>query len=269
MLIFFCNGVENNMKEFFSYFFGKGESVEFVNFSFAHILPILLMIGVIFLIYKFKNNILSYKNEEKIRLGLAFTMIVCEMSYFWRLVGVESLNANPVDHLPITVCGWALIFSSLLLLTKNQTLFDIAYFWVFAGSIFGILTPTVITYTGPTRFRYYQFWLEHTLGFIALFYMMFIHKMRPNIKSIFKSYGALAVLGVVAIIANNMLPGANYLFVARAEDTTSILDFLPSNYAIRLIIMASVIGILFVAFYLPWYFKDKNNKKELSEENIA
>jgi hypothetical integral membrane protein (TIGR02206 family) len=183
------------------------------------------------------------------------------MSYFWRLVGVESLNANPVDHLPITVCGWAIIFGSFLVLTKNKTLFDITYFWVFAGSVFGLLTPTVITYTGPTRFRYYQFWLEHTLGFIALFYMMFVHDMRPKVKSIFKSYIALAVLGVVSIIFNNMFPGANYLFLARAEATKSILDFLPSNYIVRITIMAMVIGTLFFVLYLPWLIKDKKELK--------
>ena len=253
------------MKDFFHYFFGKGDEVEFTNFSIAHFLPILLMIGVIILIIKYKNTLKNFKHEEKLRLGLALTMIICEMSYFWRLTGVESLNANPVDHLPITICGWAIILGSFLVVTKNKTLFDITYFWVFAGSIFGLLTPTVITYTGPTRFRFYQFWLEHTLGFIALFYMMFVHDMRPQLKSLFKSYGALVILGIVAIIANNMLPGANYLFLARAEDTASILDFLPSNYPIRLTIMASVIALLFFAFYLPWLIKDKKVKPQVEQ----
>ena len=256
------------MKDFFSYFFGAGESVEFTYFSLAHFLPILLMIGIMFLIVKYRDKLKVCKNEERIRLTLAFVMIISEMSYFWRLVGVESLNANPTDHLPITVCGWALIFCSFMVLTKNKTLFDIAYFWVFAGSIFGLLTPTVITYTGPTRFRYYQYWVEHTMGFIALFYMIFVHGMRPKIKSMIKSYGALAILGVVAIVANNMFPGANYLFVARAEDASSILDFLPSNYVVRLIIMALLIGVLFMCCYIPWLVKDiKKSKENLKEEN--
>ena len=132
------------------------------------------------LIVVYKDKIKNFKNEEKVRLGLAFTMIICEMSYYWRLTGVTSLDANPTDHLPITVCGWALIFCSFLMISKNKTLFDITYFWVFSGSIFGLLTPTVITYTGPTRFRYYQFWLEHTLGFIGLFYMIFVHPLIVN-----------------------------------------------------------------------------------------
>ena len=252
------------MKNFFSYFFGAGETVEFKNFTFAHFLPILLMIGVIFLIYKYRKQLREYKHEEKLRLIFGFVLIITEMSYFWRLVGVESLNANPVDHLPITICGWAIIFSSFMVVAKSQSLFDIVYFWVFAGSTFGLLTPTVITYTGPTRFRYYQFWLEHTLGFIVIFYMIFVHNFRPNWKSMLKSYLSLVVLAVIAIVANNMLPGANYLYVARPEDTASILDFLPKNYIVRLILMALVITALFFLIYLPWLIKDIKAKKQLA-----
>ena len=251
------------MKAFFSYFFGQGESIEFSHFSLAHFMPIILMVIAIIAISFYKDKIKNSKHEEKIRMGLAFTMIICEMSYYWRLVGVPSLGANPIDHLPITVCGWALIFCSFLMISKNKTLFDIVYFWVFAGSIFGLLTPTVITYTGPTRFRYYQFWCEHLLGYIALFYMIFVHGMRINFKSIFKSFGALCVLAVIAYIANTTLgDDANYLFMAKSEDTASILDILPKNYGLRLTIMGSAIMTLFALSYLPWYFIDKKNKKK-------
>ena len=255
------------MKEFFIYFFGQGETVEFKHFSLAHFLPILLMIGVIALIIVFRNKIKAYKHENKIRLALAFVMIICEMSYYWRLTNVPSLNANPIDHLPITICGWALIFCSFLVLTKNQTLFDISYFWVLAGSVFALITPTVISYCGPTRFRYYQFWLEHTLGFITIFYMIFVHGMRPNIKSIFKAFGAIAVMGVIAIIANSMLPGANYLYIARPESTASILDFLPTNYVVRIILVALIVAVMFFVCYLPWLIKDIKAKRKLKVNN--
>lgn len=257
------------MKEFFAYFFGAGDEIEFRYFTLAHILPIVVMLGVIALIIIYGKKIKEWKHEGKLRMALAFTMIITEMSYFWRLVGVESLNANPTSHLPITVCGWAIIFSSYLIVTKSQNLFDIVYFWVFAGSTFGLLTPTVITYCGPTRFRYYQFWLEHTLGFITLFYMMFVHGMRPNIKSMIKSYCALMVLGVVAIFANNMLPGANYLFMAKTADAASILDILPKNYVVRVIVMALVMASLFVVAYIPWLVKDIKAKKRLALVGVA
>lgn len=251
------------MAEFFKYFFGKGESVEFINFTLPHFLPILFAAGIIFLIYRCRNNIRNLKNEVNIRYALAFALIICEMSYFWRLVGVPSLNPNPVDHLPITVCGWAVVFASYMVIGKSQTLFDICYFWTFAGSIFALITPTVITYTGPTRFRYYQFWAEHLLGYIAIFYMIFVHNMRPNKKSFVKAYVALLILAVIAYFANQIIgPGANYLFMARPEDTPSVLDILPPNFALRIFVMIAAVTILFVLAYVPWYLKDKKAEKQ-------
>lgn len=260
------------MKESFAYFFGAGEEIEFRNFTFAHFAPILVAAGIIYLIYRYRDQIRNSKYDNTIRYALAFTMIVSEMSYFWRLVGVESLGANPVDHLPITVCGWSIVFCSYLAIGKSQTLFDIAYFWLFAGTVFALITPSaVLSYAGPTRYRYYQFWVEHTFGYITIFYMMFVHKMRPTIKSAIKSYSALAFLAIIAYIANDILPGANYLFMARPESAPSILDILPPVFIIRILVMAVAVTTLFVLSYLPWYLKDRKTRlsENASEEEIS
>lgn len=52
------------MKEFFIYFFGKSETEEFANFTFAHAAPILVAIAIILLLAKFggKYVILRVKN---------------------------------------------------------------------------------------------------------------------------------------------------------------------------------------------------------------
>ena len=250
------------MKAFLQYFFGIGEQIEFTNFTFAHLAPILVMLAVIFAIYRFREPLRRYKHEQVFRYILAFALIISEMSYYWRLVGMPALGPNPVDHLPISVCGWAVIFCSYMVIGKTQSLFDISYFWLLCGSVFALITPTVISYTGPTRFRYYQFWAEHTLGYVAIFYMIFVHKMRPTIKSAVKSYISLIVLALVAYFANTMIgPGANYLFMAKPEDTPSILDILPPNFALRILVMASAITALYALAYLPWYLQDRKAKK--------
>ena len=251
------------MKEFIDYFFGAGTEPEFANFTAAHFLPILAAVAVIYLIYRYRKNISLCKHENTIRYVLAFALIISEMSYYWRLVGMPVLAPNPVDHLPIAVCGWAAIFCSYMLVGKCQTLFDITYFWLFSGSIFALITPTVITYTGPTRFRYYQFWAEHTLGYVAVFYMIFVHNMRPTIKSAIKSYLSLLVLAVIAYFTNRLIgPGVNYLFLASQEDTPSVLDILPPNFVLRTLIMAAAITLLFGVAYLPWYLMDKKAKEK-------
>ena len=253
------------MKEFWAYFLGQGDTVEFENFSLTHLLAILSGVLMIYVIYRFRDRLAQYRHEARLRHLLAFGLIFSEMSYYWRLIAVPSLGGNPIDHLPITVCGWAVVFCSYMVIGKSQTLFDISYFWLFSGSLFALLTPTVITYTGPTRFRFYQFWMEHLLGYAAIFYMIFVHKMRPTIKSAVKSYAALVVLAVIAYATNQMLgPGANYLFMARPESTPSVLDILPPNFALRIAVMAAVITLMFGLAYLPWYLKDRNVQKQLS-----
>ena len=246
------------LKEIIVYFFGQGQEIEFKNFTLAHFLPIIIMAVIIYFIYRYREQLRNYKYEKNIRMVMAFLLIICEMSYYWRLVGVPSLNPNPHEHLPISVCGWAIICGSYLLVTKSQSLFDVTYFFLFSGTIFALATPTVISYCGPTRFRYYQFWGEHLFSYMAVFYMIFVHKMRPAAKSFVRAYICLAVLAVIAFIANQMLgAGANYLFMAELEETASILNFLPKNYALRVLLMAGAITLCFVLAYLPWFFKDK------------
>lgn len=248
------------MKDFCIYFFGQGTQTEFFLFTPAHFAPILLMLLVIWRIYKKRDALAQSKYEEKLRYVMAFALIICDMSYYWRLVAMPSLEPSAVENLPIGICTWTVIFCSFLMVGKSQTLFDIVYFWLLSGSLFALITPTPLTYTGPTRFRYYQFWLEHTLGYICVFYLIFVHKMRPTIRSAFKSAAAMMVMALLAYWVNAMIPGANYLYMARPEAAPSVLDILPPNFALRVSIMAFVIAVMYALAYLPWYLKDKKTK---------
>ena len=250
------------MKAFFAYFFGQGTTAEFALFTPAHFAPVIMMVIVIYAIFRNREKLRVWQHEEKLRYALAFALIITDMSYYWRLVGMPSLGGNPVDNLPIGVCCWATIFCSFMVVGKCQFLFDIVYFWLFSGSLFALITPTAITYAGPTRYRYYQFWLEHTLGYVAVFYMIFVHKIRPTVRSAVRSYVALVILAVIAYNVNVMLPGANYLYMARPEAAPSVLDILPPNFALRLAIMAAAITLLYFLAYLPWLLRDRKAARE-------
>ena len=73
------------MKEFFSYFFGQGTEPEFALLSIAHLAPILLMLGAIALIYCLRDRIRRCRWEENLRYVIAFALVICDMSYYWRL----------------------------------------------------------------------------------------------------------------------------------------------------------------------------------------
>ena len=250
------------LKEMLIHFFGQGSTQEFSLFTPAHIIPIVLLLVALYFLYKYRDVIRNSKYETNIRYIIGFALIICDMSYYWRLASCPWLSNGPAEHLPIGVCAWSIIFSSYMIIGKSQKLFDIVYFWLLSGSLFALLTPTPLTFCGPTRFRYYQFWLEHTLGYIAIFYMIFVHRMRPNFRSIIRSYCTLMGLAIFAAWVNSMIPGANYLYMARPESAPSILDILPPNYILRVSIIILVISLMFGLAYLPWYLKDKKDKQK-------
>ena len=129
------------MKDWIVYFFGQGTDVEFSLFTAAHFAPVVLMVLVIWLIYKKRDSLAQSRYEEKIRYAMAFALIICDMSYYWRLVGMPSLQPSAVENLPIGICAWTVIFASFMMVGKNQNLFDIIYFWLFSGSLFALITP--------------------------------------------------------------------------------------------------------------------------------
>lgn len=247
------------MHEMVRYFFGENTQTEFTLFSLAHFAPILVAAALIFLIFRFRKSLADWKYEYTLRYTLAFILIISEMGYYWRLVGMPELGPNPIDNLPIAACGWAAIFLSYAVIGKSQTLFDFCYFWLFSGSLFALITPT-LEFAGPTRFRYYQFWTEHLSIYVTLFYLMFVHKMRPTVRSAVKSYIALAVMAAVAYGTNVYLGGeANYLFLAKLPP---MLDILPDITVVRIGVMAAVITVMYILAYLPWYIKDRKAQKQ-------
>lgn len=242
-----------NAKEFFK----LGQEGDFKYFTLPHFIPLIIMGIIIFLIYKYKQQIFIYKYEKNIRLSLAFILIISDMSYFWQKMYIGS---DIKDHLPLTICGWAAILSALALLSGSQFLFDIVYFWILAGSFNALITPAVITDSGPDHFRYYQFWFEHLGIFISVFYMIFILKLRPTWRSFIRSFTALSLLALFSIYVNTQISGANYLFLATTEIGESALNFLPTNIVLRAILMAMIMLILYFIAYLPYFLKDRKIK---------
>lgn len=245
-------------------FFGYGEKGDFKYFSFAHFIPLILLGVTIFLLWKFRHKLRNSKFEGKFRFILAFIMIIVEMSYFWRLLYV---GGDYTTKLPITICGWTAILSAFMLMSKNQSLFDICFFFTLTAGLQPLLTPAVIMTTGPAYYRYYQFWLEHTLTFVALFYMIFSYGYRPKWSSMLKAFGLFAVITSVALIANSTIPGANYLYLSQGAAGSSFLDFLPDNMWIKTAIVGSIIIALCFIAYSPYMIMDIVKKKRLQKAN--
>ena len=182
-----------------------------------------------------------------------------EMSYFWRLLYVGSSEPGRyidlMDKLPLQVCEWTCIFASFMLMKKSHNLYQVCFFISMTLGIFPLLTPSVITTTGPTYYRYYQYWLEHCLPILAVYYMTFVHNARPKLKGVGFAAAFMSVLVTFALICNFNIPEANYLYlspIGTSDGGGSVMDIMikiAPNIWVRLVLLAIVVVALFFLVY--------------------
>lgn len=242
-------------------FFGYSNKQDFFMGSIWHILPIALMILVIILIYKNREKIKNFKYETSVRYILAFVMMIVEMSFFWRLlyVGNQGEADTMLTYLPLQMCQWGLLICIFTIISKNKILFSMNYYITLLFATIALIYPLVIMNAGPRYYRYYQFWLEHILPIISVFYLMFVHDMKPEKKGILYTFFITVPLTIAALIANSSIKGARYLYL------TLDIKILPENMILRAAILFVLVLGVFYVMYLPF---DKTNKKQKNEKII-
>lgn len=243
-------------------FFGYGEEGNFRQWSLAHFIPILVMIGVIVLIGKNRIALKSFKQEEELRFGFIAVMILCEMSYFWRLLYCGPANPtvhNMLGYLPLQVCQWSLLLTSFCAAKKSKTLFSVCFFLTHTFGLLPLLFPAVITITGPAYYRYYQFWGEHILPIIAVYYMLFVHEFEVKLSTgIIGILIFLVFLGVPAIYVNRHVNSANYLYLK--PDKYEMLNFLPKSELVMAALYLAAAALLCAIVYTIYRAVRKQKK---------
>lgn len=239
-------------------FFGYGQPGDFKYFSVAHFMPLIILLIAIVMTYYKKDTIRNWKHEERFRYFYSFIMMIVEMSYFWRLlyVGDEISQSSLLIKLPLQVCQWSLIACMFMILSKNQKLFDFCFFVCLVFGFAALLTPTVIVRTGPTYYRYYQFFLEHELPIYAVFYMAFIHNMKPVYKNLYLTILVLICFAFLCVYVNNRVDGANFMYLAGYKQGAvagdNIINHLPSGQYTRMAILTLITTSLFNILYFIW-----------------
>ena len=259
------------MTYFRSGFFGLSSEVVFKPFSIAHFVPILLAVAAIILIWKKREAIRQWKGENTFRFVYAFVMIICEMSYFWRLQyvgpGMDD-DTTMMGFLPLQVCQWTLILTTFMMMSKSRRLFSMSFFMTMSVGLLPLFVPAVISYTGPTYYRYYQFWGEHLLPIVGMFYMMFVHGFEAKPSGIPMTLGFLVLLALPCIYFNEHFEDAEYMYLKHS--TYSTLNFLPeSPYLTLLVLMAAVLLLLGLTYVIYGLITGKLGKKAKEKASEA
>jgi hypothetical integral membrane protein (TIGR02206 family) len=188
----------------------------------AHIGALLVILALNLLLARFRNA--EPETRTRIRWGLAIVLWTAEAS--WHAWNVAGGIWRPQVMLPLNLCSILIWLSGLMLVRKDQRIYEFAYFLGIGGAIQYLATPDLGRYGFP-HFRFFQAYLSHGLLLTAPVFMTVVEGFRPTWKSLMR-----VVIGVnlymVPIFLLNRAIGSNFLMLNAKPGTGSLLDILPA-----------------------------------------
>ena len=135
-------------------------------------------------------------------------------------------------------------------------MYEVLVFWIIGGTLQAVLTPDIPL--GFPSFDYFRYWTVHLGLLIVIFYDTFVFKMRPKLKSVFKSFLALQIYVILMVVINKLL-NSNYFYLNKKPESASILDYF-GDWPWYIVVGQLIVIPLFLLIYLPFYLTQKRQK---------
>lgn len=219
-------------------------------FSPAHltVLGVIALIGFSFIVAR---KLWGEDTKRMFRYGLATWIIIWELG--WHVWSIYAGTWTIQTNLPLHICSIFVWLSAIMLINKNKTVFELAYFLGIGGATQALLTPDAGIY-GLPHFRAVQTLAAHGGIVLAALYMTIIEGFRPTWGS-FKRVFLWTNAYMIVIFFLNLAIGSNYLFIAHKPEFPTLIDMLAPWpwYILELEVIA--LAICFV-LYIPFAIKD-------------
>ena len=226
-----------------------GENADFIPFSKQHILisAIVITLGTI-LIYWAK------KQSEQIQIltGNVLASSISLTVIFGSILNIYKPDFNYQEDLPLHLCSFLALIIPVLSFTRKYIYYEILFFLILAGTLQSLITPSEYNFLNFTFFRY---WFVHSGLVIFMLYATFIYKMRPTLKSVFKSFIGMQFYMVLMFLINHLL-GSNYFYTNRKPDATTLLDVF-GEWPQYIFVVELIVIPFFLLIYFPFYLTRK------------
>lgn len=223
--------------------------------SFAHLLPILLAVLLGFVTIQYANIKLNVNQQYRLVHFIAIGVSLMVISFHLHKSMTEDYNIQ--KDLPLYLCSLLAILIPIFTYYRKFWMYEILVFWIFAGTLQAIITPDIAT--GFPTFDYFRYWVVHLGLLLIISYATLVFKMRPNFKSIFKSFFALQLYFLAMIFVNYLL-NANYFYLNQKPQSASLLDYL-GEWPFYIIVVQIILLPYFMLIYLPFYWYKIKRKR--------
>ena len=190
----------------------------------------------------------------RIARALGAVLLANELGYWAVRIHAIGFDGWLRNHLPLHLCGVAVLLTAASLLFQNRKTFEIAYFWGLAGAANAVLTPGQLD-AGFPEYRFFQYFIAHSGIVAGVLFATWSLGMRPTGAAMLRAF-ALLNLFAVFVGAVNLLLGSNYLFLSHAPaGTVSPFFLLPWPWYLALL---EVVGFgLFCLLLLPFWWRQR------------
>ena len=222
---------------------------QFIPFSAQHFGVVLFLIfcGVALILWAKKQN-----KKTQTRTGNLFAFSIAFTIIFGTFLKMYKGDFNYQEDLPLHLCSFLGLTAPLLSLTKKFVYYEVFFFLVMAGTLQSVITPDEYNYL---NFPFFRYWFVHAGLVIFMMYATFVYKMRPTLKSVWKSFLGMQVYMLLMFVLNYFL-GSNYFYTNRKPDAATLLD-LFGDWPQYVFVVELIVIPYFLLIYLPFYLTRK------------
>ncbi|MFD2823174.1 TIGR02206 family membrane protein [Lacinutrix iliipiscaria] len=219
--------------------------------SAQHVVPICIALLCCVVLIRVSNRKFNQQQKEKTFqwLGAFVSLTVLVFHGYYMSLGTYNFS----EDLPLFLCSFLALIIPVFTHFRKYWMYEILLFWIIAGTSQGVITPDIAE--GFPSFDYFRYWIVHLGLLIIIFYATLVLKMRPQFKSVFKSFLALQVYAIVLMGVNYLLD-ANYSYLNRKPESASALDYL-GDWPYYLLVMEAILIPFFLLIYLLFYLTRK------------
>ena len=193
-----------------------------------------------------------------------------------------------MQHLPLHLCSLQILFIFYARVAKEGKKKEILYAFMYPscvlGAFFALVLPSIFTATVPverafTHLLPYQFFLYHSMLVILGLYIPISGEVRLKTKHYFTTLAFLGIVAFLSLYINSMVAAPVY----EAGQLVS-LEYIPNffftyetpiglaltelwHWHLYLIVLLLLAVSLIAVFYIPFFVRDKKEKKMQNQEN--
>ena len=163
-------------------------------------------------------------------------------------------------YLPMHFCDWAAAAAFFALVSRNERMVEVTYFWGMAGTLQGLLTPNLeVGFPHPAWFAFFQ--LHGGVVFVGLYFVLG-RRWRPRKGAVLRVFLLGYVYLAVASVVDLMSVSNNYGFLRHKPENGSLMDVL-GPWPVYIFAMQGLALVVFTIFDMPFWRGRRRRQREV------